>query len=311
MNAQSQKSNPRMSGDSNSATSSAGFSAGPSPSSSPAGLQADLFGPQAAPAPHSPLPASAVSVLNAKARTLCGALDELATQYAQLADTHGLPTPATYGQKFGDSQHDLDLDTSSESRLTRLLPSTGSLLYRHRSGFSATVLGRRVYRLRASARPTSDSDFGGWPTVIAADSRPAKSALARKKKMKKPRSERGGGCSPELNEVAQLAGWLTPTAQDGSRGSLPPRPHDTGTPLSQQLAGWVTPTARDGKDGSSKMPPREKGHMLGQQVLGKAPPSPSASTESGEQPLTLNPEFCRWLQGFPDVWGNYAPTGTP
>ena len=41
------------------------------------------------------------------------------------------------------------------------------------------------------------------------------------------------------------SGWVSPTAQDGARGSLPPRPHDTGIPLSQQVAltGWPTPTS--------------------------------------------------------------------
>ena len=47
--------------------------------------------------------------------------------------------------------------------------------------------------------------------------------------------------------VETLAGWVSPTAQDGSRGGLPPRPHDTGIPLSQQvvLAGWATPVSND------------------------------------------------------------------
>lgn len=42
-------------------------------------------------------------------------------------------------------------------------------------------------------------------------------------------------------------GWPTPTAQDHSRGVQPPRPHDTGIPLSQMvaMAGWSTPVARD------------------------------------------------------------------
>ncbi len=42
-----------------------------------------------------------------------------------------------------------------------------------------------------------------------------------------------------------LSGWVSPTAQDGARGSLPSRPHDTGIPLSQQVAltGWPTPTS--------------------------------------------------------------------
>lgn len=55
-------------------------------------------------------------------------------------------------------------------------------------------------------------------------------------------------------DVKMLVGWCSPTAQDHSRGGKPPRPTDTGIPLSQQAAmvsGWGTPTARDHKDGSS------------------------------------------------------------
>ena len=44
--------------------------------------------------------------------------------------------------------------------------------------------------------------------------------------------------------------WVSPTAQDGSRGCLPARPHDTGVPLSQQVAAlWSTPRATDGEKG--------------------------------------------------------------
>ena len=33
-----------------------------------------------------------------------------------------------------------------------------------------------------------------------------------------------------------VRGWASPTAQDGERGSAPPRPQDSGVPLSQQVA---------------------------------------------------------------------------
>lgn len=40
--------------------------------------------------------------------------------------------------------------------------------------------------------------------------------------------------------------WVSPTRTDQSRGSQPPRPHDTGIPLNQQLAGaWPTPRSGD------------------------------------------------------------------
>lgn len=39
--------------------------------------------------------------------------------------------------------------------------------------------------------------------------------------------------------------WVSPTARDGTRGSLPARPWDTGVPLSQQAAMWQTMVSDD------------------------------------------------------------------
>lgn len=55
----------------------------------------------------------------------------------------------------------------------------------------------------------------------------------------------GAKVTLQLDDVARMTGWSTPTAQDHARGIKPPRPHDTGVPLSQQAgqAGWPTVTA--------------------------------------------------------------------
>jgi hypothetical protein len=76
-------------------------------------------------------------------------------------------------------------------------------------------------------------------------------------------TENGGGC---------LAGWCSPTAQDHSRGVKPPRPHDTGVPLTQQVANlerWVF-------DKHRKWNPT----------------------------LKLNYRFSLWLQGYPIEWAS-------
>lgn len=55
-----------------------------------------------------------------------------------------------------------------------------------------------------------------------------------------------GGRSRVINNYVLLAGWPTPTAEDGNRGHKGPREHDTGIPLSQMAvlaAGWPTPTS--------------------------------------------------------------------
>ena len=200
-------------------------------SDSPDGPMIDLFGAPVVPARRSPSPASKRSALNAKARVLSGALEELVTQYALTAKTLGLPTPATYGRKFGDSPRNLDLDAYSESRLTQWQHSTGSPLYRHRLKYSATPLGRKVFQLRASERPISGSDCGGWPTPNAISEKRgglqtnSENALRRK----------ASGHMLNLDDAAQLAGWATPTSCDHKDGAS----DLTNTPINSLLGRQV------------------------------------------------------------------------
>jgi hypothetical protein len=83
-----------------------------------------------------------------------------------------------------------------------------------------------------------------------------------------------------------ITGWVSPTAQDHSRGVKPPREHDTGIPLSQQvsglipspspapmesgegcLAGWSTP--HNGGDGGNPEISKGKNDTAGRQKAGK------------------------------------------
>lgn len=72
-----------------------------------------------------------------------------------------------------------------------------------------------------------------------------------------------------------LAGWASPTAMDGSRGVNPPRPHDTGIPLSQQvagletdLAGWGTPRVTTNNGIGSELRATDGLSRLEDQVMG-------------------------------------------
>jgi len=104
--------------------------------------------------------------------------------------------------------------------------------------------------------------LAGWPTPMAGspgteDYNPA------------------GNTDSSRKTVALLAGWATPTAQDHSRGNKPPRPHDTGIPLSQQVTAVPGPTS-----------------TLFNAETGKP----------GESRGRLNPAFSCWLMGYPAIW---------
>ena len=129
-----------------------------------------------------------------------------------------------------------------------------------------------------------------------------------------------GGALP-ADAAMVLAGWATPTAQDHSRGTLPPRPQDTGVPLSQ-MAGladppaspWATPAARDYRHPNAKpyteRGGEKKGEQLNNQVVHSGPITNSSPAETGKRGV-LNPAFSLWLMGYRAVWLWCAPANNP
>ena len=286
----------------------------------PGGLTTDLFGQPVAPAPRSRPPERKRSVQIAKRAILCGMLDELATQYASLAATRGLPMPATYGQKPGDLSQSAARRESTASRLMALVDSNGSLEYRLRWKSSVTLLGSRYYRLRASARPIHDTEFSGWPTPDAAAMNVGcdpEAHLSRLEELRE-RGINGNGAGMTLGAAAQLAiaGWPTPKAERPDADTTFARGNPTLAKAAGSVVGWCSPTARDSSRGS--LPPRDhdSGVPLSQQVQmmvvhGTTSISSHAEPETDESSRgALAPEFTCWLMGYPPEVNDCAPSGT-
>lgn len=269
--------------------------AGPTPSPSPDGEQMSLFGPDRA---HVSPSLSPVSEWERKTSATCGPISPASLKSAALQQ-------------------------SLENRLRPRMAAYGSPEYELTWKYWDMRSGPPICALRASGLRTSGNGFGGWGTPNTMDHLPSGNLEERKKK---------GGCS---NLKDQVAGWATVRGTDAAGGSRPVNEKGQrvslktgqtfGINLADQsmLAGWATVTSQPANSTPENFLRRKResvarGNSMGicisdlqMQAIAWTPGQAQlTSPASTEKRGALNPEFCRWLMGFPEGWGKSKPTAT-
>lgn len=229
-------------------------------------LQTVLYGQEAAPASLSAQP------VHAKAST----------------------TSATSGPNSSASSLSASLQSCLESKLRRRMEGCGSQLYALIWKHWDMESGPPICALRASARPTSDKDFSGWPTPAAHDHRIGYQRRREGKKGSQLNMEsiaRDNFCRQiELTTdgFATHVGWgssMDVAATTGSGCASNAESGPTHLSMTQTTDANIADQTR-----------LERRTVFGDKLTGS-----EAATASGIQ---LNPAHFRWVMGFPPAWSN-------
>lgn len=223
-------------------------------------------------------------------RSLCGpdrAPVSLSVKPPGTEEPGALSTPGISGQYGFASSMSAILQSSLVSRLQAQSASNGSTLYFLTWRERVTPAGRRICALRASVPRTYASDYSGWPTACAQD------------------GKNGGPSQTDRlpGKSLLVTGWPTACARDW-KSDLP---GCTSLPGTAALAGWGTPTAMELGNTLESYRAMKAITALNIQVQLTSKGLQNGSPVAMGRPARLNPDFTRWLMGYPVQWAECAP----
>ena len=212
----------------------------------------------------------------------------------------GLMTRATYGRNGFGSSASAGLTSCLVSNLrTR---SSGSILFQVTWKASVTPSGRLIFRLRASAAPTSANALVSWPTPTT----PSGGQTVPPGTTVTGRKPDGSKAQVTLEMAALASSWATPAATDRPRSEetlakcaafRKRNANQNSVPLylgdQALLSAWSTPQAADAE--WARKASATYTSLTAQALLSGC----SATTDDGAR---LNPDLARSLMRIPRAW---------